>query len=237
MKILNRKNMFVIISVLLVLTLLGTTIVPESAKAAGDSRSELINKFSKKSRYKFKVMDGKSQYDAFIYSDKEKKAVNDIGWACAREGDSYYTGNYNIAVIKQGSTKVQTTQIGEQSFDAKTSYNFAYAVKGKPDLIAIARCEASSGASVDLYTMVNEKMAGLKKGIFTINGVNIKAAGDQTFQSVYFNNAEDWGYYFETWVLDKAKLTIRLKKTFHSADGGGNIYKKWLKEPKYIVTK
>jgi len=216
---------------------LQTAFSSSPVKSAASQRADVIKKYSKKSRYSFKLSDGKSQYDAFIYSDKEKKLVNDLGWACAQEGGTYYTGSYNIALIEKGSATARITQIGERSFDAEPTYNYAYLVQGKPDLIAIAACEASFGASVDLFAVVKNKAAKLKNEIGMINGAKIKAAGSQTYQSVYFSNGDDWGYFFQTWTIDKDKLGIQVKKTFHRANGGEDVLKKWLKDPAYVVTK
>lgn len=69
-----------------------------------------------------------------------------------------------------------------------------------------------------------------------MNGVNIKGAGNLTFQSASYSNSDNWGYYFDTWTIDKNKFTIQLKKIYHSADGGEAFYRKWIKEPALIVT-
>ncbi|WP_433947032.1 hypothetical protein [Paenibacillus sp. SN-8-1] len=228
------------------LLLVFLSILIPSVLAFGQQQTDAASansSLSKKSLYSFKMSDGKSQYAVYLYSEKQKVEKVTEPWACANLGDKAYSGKYKISIVKQGDIKVKTLDIGERTFMPAGNLNLAYLIKGSPDLIAVSTCEASVGSTVELFYIDGGKMIKTKNTIFTMHGKSLRGNGKSGYQSVQYNNAEDAGWTFENWKLDKKKSTL-----VHSGDDMGltednALYEDgkywsnyWFRHPSFILT-
>ncbi|TVX99078.1 hypothetical protein [Cohnella terricola] len=235
----NKGVLATMIGLLTFIVSVSLTLGAGVAEGAANTSSKAA--IAKKSRYTFKMSDGNTNYDIYIYSSKETKGVESDSWACAKKGEPYYTGTYTAAVFKQGSSTPTYLNLGKQYFNPQSKKSYAYVVSGKPDLLAINTCEASSVASVNLFYMNQNNLVAVKNTLYTINGKNIKSIGNLQFQSVFYDNADDVGYHFENWQFNKSKASLTLKKTYSLSESTGmldfstGIYEYWLSHPAYKV--
>ncbi|MEK5031624.1 hypothetical protein MKY96_09275 [Paenibacillus sp. FSL R7-0302] len=195
--------------------------------------------------YKFEMSDSSAQqsYDVYLFSNSEKIQTNDLAWACAMEGDRLYSGIYDIATVKQGTTDVKFYSIGERQINYDNKEVFI--VKGKPDLFAVSTCESSNFSTVSYWYIHNDELTMVKSSEgdegFNILKENIKSAGINKYQSVAYYNAGDISWVFDNWILNVDKGILSHEKaltyTWQRFEEGQNQFNRFKTEKDYIVIK
>lgn len=195
--------------------------------------------------YEFEMSDSdtKQIYDIYLFSESEKIQTNDMAWACAMEGDRLYSGSYNVAIVKQGTTDVEFFSIGERQINYDN--NEVFIVDGDPDLFAISTCESSNFNTVNYWYIHKDELRMVKdsKGYegFNILKENIKSAGTNKYQSVSYYNAGDISWVFDNWIINVDKGVLSHEKaltfTWQRFEEGQNYFKRFQNEKDYIVTK
>jgi len=195
--------------------------------------------------YKFVMSDTdeKQIYDVYLFSESEKIQVIDLPWACAVEGDRLYSGNYNLAIVAQGTKEVKFFPIGEHQINYDNKEVFI--VDGNPDLFAISTCQGSNISTVSYWYLHNGELKGVSsengEKEFEIFRGNIKSAGPSTYQSVNYYNGGDITWVFNNWTLDVETGVLKHDKsltyTWQRSDEASILFERFRNEKDFIVVK
>ncbi|NGZ75970.1 hypothetical protein [Saccharibacillus alkalitolerans] len=177
------------------------------------------------SRLSFPMRDEKGKlYTVYIFSNREKKSVTseDEAWSGAQKGDVVYSGAYRAALAKQGekSGKVQSVRLSLESVNTarRDSFRLAGDGKSRPDLLFLGEPGGSNADFVYPYVITNGTLHSLdfsdaKGAKRSKEGVaapyqGIRGLGGGRIQTRVYSNT-DIRYYFSTYKLDLATLTLR----------------------------
>lgn len=91
---------------------------------------------------KFSISDiDEQEYDLYVYQESGQIRTEKNGWACAKEGDRIYSGDYTAALVHKGAQNVRYFPLGEIQFNYDAGEIFI--VPGKPDLLVQVSCQSS----------------------------------------------------------------------------------------------
>jgi len=195
--------------------------------------------------YKFVMSDtdDEQNYDVYLFSESEKIEIISLPWACAVEGDRLYSGDYNLAIVKQGTNDVKFFPIGERvmNYDNKE----VFIVDGNPDLFAISTCQGSDISTASYWYIHKGELQNVisedGENEFDILRGNIKSAGPNQYQSVNFYNAGDITYVFHNWLLDVDTGVLKddksLTYTWQRSDEASRLFERFQNEKDFIVVK
>lgn len=175
------------------------------------------------------------------YGDYGRYATeDDLLWAGLGVGDLYYEGDFKIGLQAAGEPYIYVQPYSFNDYTYNKTMELVYKVQGKTvsdaDLFVVSEVCSSNCREAEVFYMMN----GQLKRADTIGYTSKpKSIGNSEYQTMSYSNAEDTGYHFNTFKLNKTTGAITHVRTRSyindNWDEGQRIHELWLNNPNYVV--
>ncbi|QHW33659.1 hypothetical protein GZH47_24580 [Paenibacillus rhizovicinus] len=167
--------------------------------------------------YQTSMLDDAGQaYDVYVYAGNQTTETSEFSWACATEGATTYSGNYDIYAVNKSTGKMIKLNIGNQTLDKE--FNRALTVTGATNLLGISECEGTNAFGDALYYIHAGKIILIKTsegygGVGVATPLRIKCTAKNTFQTLNYYRDDDRPWILDTYQLNPATGILKNIKT------------------------
>lgn len=162
------------------------------------------------------------EYELKIKPVKEEKTVVKSQYASTAQGDTLYSGDYNLVLLSKGKEKQKIT-LSNLTINKDTA--LIKVIDGKRDLLLVGQSEASNTNWGYIFLLKDEKLVKVKNvtdksDTLLFTETSVKEVQPYFYQTAFYDNTEaKWIY--TMYKLDEKNNTLIAtnKETYNYKDG------------------
>jgi len=166
------------------------------------------------------------EYELKIKPVKEEKTVVKSQYASTAQGDTLYSGDYNLVLLSKGKEK-QKIKLSNLTINKDTA--LIKVIDGKRDLLLVGQSEASNTNWGYIFLLKDEKLVKVKNvtdksDTLLFTETSVKEVQPYFYQTAFYDNTEaKWIY--TMYKLDEKNNTLTAtNKEMYNYKDGANYY-------------